>query len=120
MTMMRNDDLDSLLGAAAHQRLQPSAALIDRVLADALALQPQPVPLTRAVVSAPRPGILARLAASFGGGPVIAGVFSAAVAGLTLGYLNPTTLDYVTGGLAGFDTEAVELFPTSDFLISEG
>lgn len=116
---MQNDDLDSLLAAAARARPDPSAALIDRVLADAYALQPAPSAPPQAT-SAPRLGLLARLAAAFGGGPVLAGVCSAALVGVTLGYLNPASYDYLTGGLADTATDAVDLFPTTDFLTSEG
>ena len=110
------DDLDHLLARAARDRPEPSSALLDRVLADALALRPQPLSLR----PAPAPGFLARIAGLFGGGPVLAGVCSAALAGVALGYLSPVTYDYVTGGLAGSTTDAVDLFPTTDFLSSEG
>lgn len=116
---MQNDDLDSLLAAAASARPDPSAALIDRVLADAYALQPPPA-LAVSRASASRRGLLARWAAALGGAPVLAGVCTAAMAGITLGYLNPTTYDYLTGGLADTATDAVDLFPTTDFLTSEG
>lgn len=112
------DDLDRLLASAARDRPQPSPALIDRVLADALALQPQPA-LVRPMPTA-APGLLARIAGLFGGGPVLAGVCSAALAGVALGYLSPATYDYVTGGLADTSTDALDLFPTTDFLTSEG
>lgn len=113
---MPNDDLDDLLLSAARQRIDPSEALLDRVIADALALQPRPVALYPS--PAPRPGLLARLALALGGGPVLAGVCTAAVAGLMLGYFSPTTYDYLTSGLTG--AEAIDLFPTTDFLSSEG
>jgi hypothetical protein len=110
------DDLDGLLAGAARDRPQPSPALLDRVLADALALQPQPL----LVRPAPVPGLLSRISGWFGGGPALAGVCSAALAGVALGYLSPVTYDYVTGGLADTSTDAVDLFPTTDFLSSEG
>lgn len=115
---MPTDDLDDLFAAARADRPQPSDALMQRVLDDALALQPRPEPLAPPRAPAPRPGLFARLSQAFGGGPALAGVFSAAVAGLVLGYLDPMTYDYLTGGLTG--AEAVDLFPTTDFLSSEG
>ena len=120
---MTTDDLDGLLADAARTRPDPSPALMDRVLADALALQPQPVALQPASprrAGVPRPGLLSRLAGLFGGGPVLAGVCSAALVGGALGYLSPGTYDYVTGGLADTTGDPVDLFPTSDFLSSEG
>lgn len=113
---MPNDDLDDLFASAARQRIDPSGALLDRVIADALALQPRPPVLSP--TPAPRPGLLARLALAFGGGPALAGVCTAAVAGLMLGYFSPTTYDYLTLGLTG--AEVIDLFPTTDFLSSEG
>lgn len=108
------DDLDDLLAAAARKPVPPSDALLERVLADALALQPAALALLPA--PAPRPGVLARLAAVFGGPPGLAGLGTAAVFGLALGYLSPTTLDYLTGSA----TDTAEFFPEADFLSTEG
>lgn len=116
---MQDSDLDDLLGQAARARPAPSAGLMDRVLADALALQPGPAPLVRSV-SAARPGWLSRLAAAFGGAPILAGVCASMVVGLAIGYLDPSTLDYLTSGLTGAETGTLELFPTTDFLATEG
>ncbi len=126
---MQDKDLDGLFALAARDRPLPSPALMDRVLADALAAQPQPRALAAArapselptPISAPisaHQSLLARLAALFGGAPVLAGVCSAAVAGVALGYLNPATMDMLTGGLTG--SETLELFPSADFLTTEG
>lgn len=114
---MQDKDLDGLLAMAARHPPLPSAKLMDRVLADALSLQPQPAPQARR----PSPvaqGLLARFSGMFGGAPVLAGVCSAALVGLAFGYLNPTALDVLTGGLTGAET--VEMFPSADFLTTEG
>jgi hypothetical protein len=110
---MPTDDLDSLLHEAARTRPLPSPALLARVEADALTLQPGPVPPRRT------PGVWARLSLAFGGGPALVGVCSAAVLGVALGYANPVTLDYVTGGLAGglLGDASIDLFPVTDFLM---
>jgi hypothetical protein len=115
MTDMQDKDLDGLFALAARDRPLPSPALIDRVLTDAQTLQPEPASLALAPA---RQGLLARLAGMFGGAPVLAGVCSAAVAGVALGYLNPASMDVLTGGLTG--TETLELFPSADFLTTEG
>jgi uncharacterized caspase-like protein len=114
MTDMQ-DDLDDLLATAARRPALPSEALMERVLADALALQPQAVGF-RPAVPAPQPGLLARLASLFGGAPALAGLGSAAVFGLALGYYSPATLDYLTGA----STDTAEFFPGGDFLTTEG
>jgi hypothetical protein len=113
MTTMQDDDLNRLLAAAARTAPKPSEDLMQRVLADALALQPQTPGLRPAT---PRAGFLARLAAALGGGPALAGLGTAAVFGVALGYLSPTALDYLTGTSA----EAAEFFPDADFLTIEG
>lgn len=108
------DDLDDLLALAARRPALPSEALMDRVLADALTLQPEAAGFRAA--TAPRMGLMARLAAVFGGAPALAGLGTAAVFGLALGYYSPATLDYLVGASA----DAAEFFPGSDFLTTEG
>jgi hypothetical protein len=114
MTTMRDDDLDDLLALAAANRPSPGPKLLERVLADALAAGPAASAPARR--PSPSPGLLQRLAHAFGGGAVLAGVTSTLLLGLVVGYLNPATLDYLTGGTA----EAIELFPGGEFLTSEG
>ncbi|MES2539987.1 MAG: hypothetical protein V4583_05300 [Pseudomonadota bacterium] len=109
------DDLDDLLAIAARRPALPSEALMERVLADALALQPEAA-VFRSLPPAPRPGLLARLAGVFGGPPALAGLGTAAVYGLVLGYYNPATLDYLTGS----SVDTAEFFPEADFLTTEG
>lgn len=109
------DDLDDLLGLAARRPALPSEALMERVLADALALQPQAAGF-RPAAPAPRPGVLARLAGVFGGAPALAGLGTVAVMGLALGYYSPATLDYLTGT----SVDTAEFFPEADFLTTEG
>jgi hypothetical protein len=93
---MTTDDLDGLLATAA-RRPPPSEALMERVLADALALQPQPAPSARGLPRA-RPGVLMRLAGGVRRGARAGrGSGTAAVFGLALGYYSPATLDYLTG-----------------------
>jgi hypothetical protein len=58
-----------------------------------------------------------RLAAVFGGAPALAGLGTAAVFGLALGYLQSGDAGLSDGGLA--DTRPSS-FPTSDFLTTEG
>lgn len=112
---MQDRDLDDLLDMAARVRPVPSPGLMDRVLADGLAEQPRRNAPARMV---PPQGWLQRLAQAFGGGPALAGVCSFLVVGLAVGYLNPGTLDYLTGGMAAAET--VDLFPSTDFLMTEG
>lgn len=116
---MQDDGIDDLLALAARDRPAPSPELIGRVLADAARLQPQTMPV-RPAVTPPRGGLLARLAAAFGGAPVLAGVCSSVLLGMAVGYLNPTSLDYLAGGLTGAEAGTLELFPSVDALLTEG
>jgi hypothetical protein len=125
---MRDDDLDKLLAMAAKTPPPSSAGLMARVLADAEALQPRPgvtialPPALPPVLTAPgvaAPGLLSRLADLLGGAPGLAGVAGAAVLGFALGYLNPAALSAL-GTAISAETEALDLFPTTDFLTTEG
>lgn len=109
------DDLDDLLAYAARRPAVPSEALMERVLADALALQPVAAALPERGGST-HSGLLSRLASLFGGAPALAGLGTAAVFGLVLGYYNPATLDYLTGTT----TDTADFFPEADFLTTEG
>jgi hypothetical protein len=122
MTVMHDTDLDDLLALAARTRPAADPALLDRVLADALAAQPPGATVARAPAStttaafARPPGLLARLAQAFGGGPVLAGVTATLLLGMMVGYLSPDVADYLTGGSTG----SAEMFPDSEFLTTEG
>ncbi len=113
---MQDDALDLLLAQAAATPPAASPALMERVLADALALQPAPPVFARPRIS--RPGLLGRLADLFGGVPALTAVSAAAALGLVVGYLNPATLDVFASGLTDAGTE--EFFPSVDFLTTEG
>jgi len=108
------DDLDDLFASARRDAMQPSAALRARVLADAAREQPKPA--LRVVA---KPGFWAGLAALFGGGGVLAGVGSAAVAGLVLGFVQPVGFGSVTDLLAADTLAGVEFMPGIDALLAE-
>jgi hypothetical protein len=111
------DDLDRLL-AGARDEAYPSAALMERVMADAVALQPRP-PTPRAL--APARGWWAGLFDLFGGSGAIAGMSAATVAGLFLGFVQPTSLTTLALALQG-GTEVVEnleLLPDDGLLWAE-
>lgn len=121
--MMGKDDLDAVFAAARADGPVPSADLFARVLADAAALQPQPAQPSR---PQPRRGFLAALAAVFGGGPVLAGMCSAVMAGLFVGLVQPApvltpvlALTAMLDGNAFATTTALDVSTGIDALISE-
>lgn len=107
-------DLDDLFSNAKAGALQPSDALMQRVLADADREQPQTV--ARSI--APSAGFWAGLAGLFGGGGVLAGIGSAAVAGVFLGFVQPTSITSLADAWATNST-ALELMPGIDALLTE-
>lgn len=115
MMVMRDQDLDRLLARAAAAAPRPSPALLDRVLADAVAEQDRRAALSQPARPEPRP-IFGWLVEAFGGTPGLAGVFTAAIAGVAIGYLEPGMFDLLTGG----DAEIVDLFSEVDYLTTEG
>jgi len=117
--MQRPDDLDDLFAAARDQAPAPSDALMARVLADALAEQPAPRPATPVVVVA-RAGVLSRLASVFGGMGALAGMGTAAAAGLLIGYVQPSGLDLLGDAVLGAPVETVELVPDVATLLAGG
>ncbi len=112
-------DLDDLLAQAAAQKMQPNAALVNRVLADAGALQPVGARMVRARHLPAKTGLWSALSALFGGGPALAAVGSAAVAGLFLGLAQPSSMLAFAGGFT-LETplDSVELIPSFDTLLA--
>lgn len=111
-----DDDLDDLFtGLKARTPAAPDA-LMGRVLADAAALQPQrAAPPRRA-----KTGFWSSFAAMFGGAGAIAGLASAAVAGLAIGFVAPTPADALTASLWGGSADtAVDLIPSFDEVLTE-
>lgn len=115
---MDDDDLSRLLNEAKARAPLPGGDLMDRILVDALAHQPAAPTAPPMVRAAPR--LWDRFATAFGGVPTLAGLGSAAVLGLVVGYADPTAVDFLTGGLSLGQVETVDLFPTTDFLATEG
>ena len=90
--MRAQDDLDDLFATARNMPVRPSAALLDRVLADGLDVQPRRscTPMRPPAVASAGPW--SRLAALFGGAGALAGMGTAAAAGLLIGFAQPGNL----------------------------
>jgi hypothetical protein len=112
------DDLNDLFAAARGADAQPSDALMARVLADATAVQPKATMMVRAVPQ--KSGFWAGLAALFGGGGVLAGLGSVAMAGFYLGFMQPAPLLALTDvWVTGASVDSVDLMPGIDALLTE-
>ncbi len=114
-------ELDGLLAEAAGTALVPGSDLQARIIADADAvavaneIPPKPAELPA------RRAPLARLLAGIGGWPAMAGLATATVAGVWIGYASPDTLDGIASGLASRTTYDVgDFMPTFDDLFYEG
>lgn len=112
---MTDDDLDSLFAAARAETPRPPAALTARVMLDAeTAARGAPVPRR----AAERPGLLASLAAIFGGGGALAGMVTATLAGFWIGFAQPVELG-VMSAVLNTDTAEIDMMPGIDALLDE-
>jgi len=114
--MKPDADLDTLLGQARMSPPEAGDAFMARIMADALAAQPQP----RAFApQRARRGLFSRLAAAVGGAVALAGVGSAAMAGLVIGYVQPEPMVSLASSMGFVSVETLELFSGFDALLSE-
>ncbi|MDT8854096.1 dihydroorotate dehydrogenase [Paracoccaceae bacterium Fryx2] len=124
---MQGTDLDDLFAAARNTPVQPGPALLARVLEDAEAHQPRqrdPLPVRLRPAAGP-PGIWRRLLGALGGGGAVAGLGSAALAGVWIGFAQPAPVAgpvlLLTGALwSETTTDIVELIPDLDDILPEG
>lgn len=87
-------DLEALFEAGRGAAPIPSQALVARIMADAEAEA-----LRRAQPPAPARGLVARILDGLGGWPAMAGMATATLAGVWLGFAAPDSLNALAGGL---------------------
>lgn len=111
--------IDDLLDLARNQPSDVSDRFLARVLADAEAVQrehhaPHSKPKERAR------GLMSRLVAALGGAVAVAGISTAAMAGLVVGYVQPDALVTIADsyGVSVAGT-ALDVIPGYDSLLSE-
>lgn len=122
-------ELESYFAAERDVKSQPSVELMARIMADAqthspaaqVAQTPQPTmrPTMRPTV---RRGVFAGLLDAVGGWPSLAGMATATVAGVWIGFSQPAGLDLVAEQLLGTSdmTYLVDLVPAFDTETEEG
>jgi hypothetical protein len=122
MTMTDNKiptdtEMDALFAEAAHAAPTPSAELLKRIVADADTVGAA----RQSSTTRPRRGLFETLVASLGGWPAVAGLATAAVVGIWIGYVAPDTLNELTGPSQTTGTyELGDLIPAFDFAGQEG
>jgi len=112
------DGMDDLFALARQRPAEPSEALMRRVLEDGLALQPPPRPLIAPTPPASR-GLWRALADLFGGVAPLAGIGTAAAAGLVLGFVQPQSLSDLSAALMGGQIDSISVLPSVDDLFAE-
>ncbi len=111
-------DLQAFFDAAQGQGPEASPDLLARVLADAEDQRAAPVAPARR----PRLPRLRALAAALGGWPAFAGLATAAVTGVWIGFSAPDTVDDLTAGYLGIaeTPQFADLMPQFDMFMTEG
>ncbi|MBC7154195.1 MAG: dihydroorotate dehydrogenase [Rhodobacteraceae bacterium] len=119
------------LAAGRAARPDPSADLMARIVADALAEMPAPRPLSRPAPAAPpRRGVRARIAALTGGWGNLGGLVAATLVGVWIGFAAPGPLAALSAGVLGEvlgtaqtsaeSVDLVNLLPDFDDFLTEG
>lgn len=99
--------LETLFETARADDIQPSETLMSAIVADAAKHQPRDEPLAAPSAPArPKAGFWRDLAAAIGGWPSMAGLVSATVAGVWIGFAAPTQVETLSGGLILSDSIA--------------
>ena len=117
---MRDTDLDALFATARDAVPDAPDALLARVFADAE--RHRPMPVLRVVR---RPSFWSSLLASVGGGGALAGLATATLAGVWIGFAQPAPITAVTdalwAGSADYDAlDVVDLISSLDTFLQEG
>lgn len=120
--MMTNDkrddvDLEAYFEAGRQTSVMPSSDLLARVMADAEAqvAKQSPVPTTQA-------GFLSVLWSAIGGWPAAAGMATATLVGVWIGFSQPVGLDQIADSYLGYGTDSylVDLVPAFGDGFGEG
>ena len=108
MTNPNDDMIDDLFAQARGADVQPSDALMARVLADADHAQAVMQPKQAAIAN----GLWARAMDVLGGWPAVSGLAAATVAGIWIGVAPPSSMQDLTASMMG-DEVSIDLFTTA-------
>ena len=120
----KDGELDQLLADLGAVRTDVPDALMARILADAVTVQnnAQSAPARHyPATSRAQASIWARIAATVGGGKVLAGLGSAAVVGVVLGFVQPAPIATLSSTVWGQNIDvSVDLLSIDDDFLAEG
>lgn len=119
---MKDEDLDSLFAQARSTAPQPTSDLMARVLADAMAVQRDAMPVS---IAAGRVGLWSKVLAALGGGAGLAGLSTAMLAGLWVGFAEPAPFvglasAFGSGTTVEMPLDQVDLLANYDSLLMGG
>lgn len=97
--VMTEEALEAFFSAAREDTPDPSEALMAAILADADSHQPGLADIVQPAVKPTRRGPMQALLSAIGGWPAAAGMATATVAGLWIGFAQPVQLELLSGGL---------------------
>lgn len=121
---MKNEDLDGLFADLRTAPLAPTSDFMARVMADALAEQPQPALSPRAAIATTKQGLWPQILGALGGGVGMAGLGTAMLAGLWVGFAAPAPLAGLSSALGqdmvNTPVEQVDLLASYDSLLIGG
>lgn len=96
---LNDQELEQFFAAMQADARAPSDRLLSAIMDDAARLQPQPALLPVQPTGAPQRSFLHEVMATLGGWPAMAGMTTAAIAGVWLGVVAPAGLETLSGGL---------------------
>lgn len=119
---LKDTELDALFEAAASDPQQPSDGLLARVVADAEMVADARETAAARPANRQRPGWLQAILGTLGGWPAVAGLATATIAGVWIGYASPDTVTGISDGYLSTDTmfDLGDFLPTFDTLLDEG
>ncbi len=108
----QDQSLEALFVEARLNAPQPSDGFMARLMTDAEAAQPRPV------IRQTR-GFWSKMFGAIGGAVVVAGMGSAAMAGLVIGYVQPDEMLQLSETIGLSTNEQIEVLPSFDIFLTD-
>jgi len=119
---LNEGEIDDLLARAGDRHMVATGNLVARIVADADAVSDQRDKIRSPRFAPRQAGRLAGILANLGGWPGVAGLTTAAVAGIWIGYASPDTLTGFTDGYItiGLGSDLDDFMPAFTDILDEG